>query len=752
MSAKRTRASLPLGTTFGWSSQAILLLTLTTVAWQSLHAAAVPLRPAGPGNEPSRPSGCREEARPSRLPGLAAGDVDGDGDLDVCLTAVGPNGEHRALAERWFRPVYFGATVAERGVAPCLGDVDNDGDLDLWLGRRGRRSAAGERREGPTETASRRDTRRVRRSDSRGAPRRCRQRRRSGLVGVPAGRGGACRRPPRRPPAASTTTTATERLPTWRRIGLGLAETPVAAVVCDDFDNDRDLDLLLFFAGDQPPVGWVNDRVGSYHAWTRPPPVAGRTRAERTSGDPTRTAIAICWSSPSRAYVCTSITAGSASRSSRASPPARAAGRHRRPVRRHGQRRRPGPRDRRRPARRDGSRGPALLLNDWPRDELRGRRRRPIRATCWPRSGPTGDASCVAADFTGDGRCDVLLAPGDGKPLLIENATPGGHWIELDLRGTRTDRTTRPARTTRRSAPGSRSRRAPCSSSSSSAAVRAGRHAAAADPRRPGREHHRSIGCGSSGRTRCCRRSWNCRPTVSDGRRDCSARRRPARTCSPGTATQFEFVADFGGVGGLGYLVAPGEYAAPDPTEYLPLPQLEPRDGEYVLQCVTPLEEVTYFDEAKLLAVDHPRGNRGLPARDDGGRGAAARVRGLLLSRPIEPGAGRRPPRRRRDGAVRAIDRRYAGATRPDRRLPRAGRASTSSSWISAIGSQQRRAGRPIDPRSCTAGSSTATRRPISPPARPACGARRRPSRCCATAVGRAAPRGRLSGGPATTR
>ena len=57
----------------------------------------------------------------------------------------------------------------------------------------------------------------------------------------------------------------------------------------------------------------------------------------------------------------------------------------------------------------------------------------------------------------------------------------------------------------------------------------------------------------------------------------------------------------------------PDNYAPPDPTEYLPLPRLEPRDGEYVLQSLTPLEEVTYFDEAKLVAVDHPEGTEVYP-------------------------------------------------------------------------------------------------------------------------------------------
>ena len=55
-----------------------------------------------------------------------------------------------------------------------------------------------------------------------------------------------------------------------------------------------------------------------------------------------------------------------------------------------------------------------------------------------------GDASCVAADFTGDGRCDVLLAPVNQPPVLIENVTRGGHWIAFDLAGKRPqDRTAR---------------------------------------------------------------------------------------------------------------------------------------------------------------------------------------------------------------------------------------------------------------------------------------------------------------------
>ena len=60
--------------------------------------------------------------------------------------------------------------------------------------------------------------------------------------------------------------------------------------------------------------------------------------------------------------------------------------------------------------------------------------------------------------------------------------------------------------------------------------------------------------------------------------------------------------------GGLGYLVEPGVFAPPDPTEYIRVPGLQPLGGEYVLNAMTVLEEVTYFDEAKLIAVDHPAG------------------------------------------------------------------------------------------------------------------------------------------------
>lgn len=71
---------------------------------------------------------------------------------------------------------------------------------------------------------------------------------------------------------------------------------------------------------------------------------------------------------------------------------------------------------------------------------------------------------------------------------------------------------------------------------------------------------------------------------------------------------RFEFVTDFLGVGGVGFFVAPGEYAPPDPTEDVRIPPelVALDDGRYRLRVVEPLEEVAYIDQLELYVYDHP--------------------------------------------------------------------------------------------------------------------------------------------------
>lgn len=73
---------------------------------------------------------------------------------------------------------------------------------------------------------------------------------------------------------------------------------------------------------------------------------------------------------------------------------------------------------------------------------------------------------------------------------------------------------------------------------------------------------------------------------------------------------KYVFVSDLLGVGGLGYLVAPGEYAPPRPWENLILPPglLQPKNGRYVLKLGEPMEEVCYLDSARLVVYDLPPG------------------------------------------------------------------------------------------------------------------------------------------------
>lgn len=73
----------------------------------------------------------------------------------------------------------------------------------------------------------------------------------------------------------------------------------------------------------------------------------------------------------------------------------------------------------------------------------------------------------------------------------------------------------------------------------------------------------------------------------------------------------FQFVTDFMGGGELGYWIAPGEHAAPDPDEYVRIgpDQLKVRDGRYELRITNELEEALFVDRLQLVAVDHPAGS-----------------------------------------------------------------------------------------------------------------------------------------------
>ena len=73
---------------------------------------------------------------------------------------------------------------------------------------------------------------------------------------------------------------------------------------------------------------------------------------------------------------------------------------------------------------------------------------------------------------------------------------------------------------------------------------------------------------------------------------------------------RFEFITDFMGGGELGYWAAPGVRAMPDPDEYVRIrsDQLKPRHGRYEIRVTNELEEAVFMDRLQLVAVAHPAG------------------------------------------------------------------------------------------------------------------------------------------------
>ena len=72
---------------------------------------------------------------------------------------------------------------------------------------------------------------------------------------------------------------------------------------------------------------------------------------------------------------------------------------------------------------------------------------------------------------------------------------------------------------------------------------------------------------------------------------------------------RFEFVTDFLGGGEMGHLDAPGIYNTPDPDEYVRISGdlLRERNGRYELRVTNELEEALFLDRLQLLSVAHPK-------------------------------------------------------------------------------------------------------------------------------------------------
>lgn len=602
------------------------------------------------------------------LPGVAAGDVDADGDIDLCLCLA--NGATTVWHNDGAGAFTKGQVLTEKGVCPAFGDVDNDGDLDLWVGRAGpdvyfANDGSGRFGPVPLDGATVADvaTHSARLVDIDS----------DGDLDLPAFHLARGSIPPGDPaPGIAAHVYNNNRDGSFadiaEKLGLTFETSPVAAWVCDDFDNDRDLDMVVFAQGNQP-VGWVNDRVWQYHLLDAKS--MGLSGLEdvlgATTGDPdgdgdrdllvfTEKAIGLFLNTGGFRFERDGEFTARCGRTG-------ASGGQFVDIDNDGDldivvadRLRP-----------DGKRGPALLVNEWPR----------LRFTDAAEIDPgnllvaitfDGYASCLAADFTGDGSCDLFLAPAGAEPFLIENATKGGHWIQVDLRGIQgEDGKSR----SNNSAIGARiDIKAGLISQQHVVGVPSG---PVASP--PLRVH---AGLGAHAQVDWLRITW---PDAvlqaelelpADQTVTIAEIQRKVSSCPHLFAwdgSHFAFISDFGGMGGLGYLTAPGVYAPPDSTEYVPVPSLAPRDGQFVLQVVEPLEEIVYMDQAKLLVVDHPAGTSVYPNEMMAVNAPAPEFELFCVGETIE--AVRAVDHRGADVtvAIGAVDRTYAGPSEPDRRF-----------------------------------------------------------------------------------
>ncbi|UCG57812.1 MAG: VCBS repeat-containing protein, partial [Phycisphaerales bacterium] len=223
------------------------------------------------------------------VPGIATGDVDGDGDLDLCLAALGTDGTtsiwHNDGAGRFSR----GATLAQQGISPCFGDMDNDGDLDLWLGRAGPDIFFENDGKGNFSEAELVDM-----ADETGLTSAAR------LLDIDSDGDLdflAFRLTQGSAPGAGVSEKSAGSLYNNNgdgsftdiagKLGLAMPDRTVTAAVYDDFDSDRDLDLVVFGKGDGGAVVWVNDRVWQYHQLdAEATGLSARSVRSATSGDP----------------------------------------------------------------------------------------------------------------------------------------------------------------------------------------------------------------------------------------------------------------------------------------------------------------------------------------------------------------------------------------------------------------------------------------------------------------------------------
>jgi tetratricopeptide (TPR) repeat protein len=196
------------------------------------------------------------------------------------------------------------------------------------------------------------------------------------------------------------------------------------------------------------------------------------------------------------------------------------------------------------------------------------------------------------ADFDGDGRTDLAGVTPEGRILLLRNRTATqNHWLRVGLAGVKSPRL----------------------AAGAEVEVKAGPHYR--------KESYQGLplllGLGPYAGADTVRISWP-NGLIQNERNQPAGRTavfqeapRLSGSCPMVFAwngREFQFLADILGVAPLGASSGDGQYFPVDHDEYLQIPaeSLAPRDGRYEIRITEELREVSYIDQVRLIALDHP--------------------------------------------------------------------------------------------------------------------------------------------------
>ncbi|MCP4655278.1 MAG: hypothetical protein GY856_07655, partial [bacterium] len=201
-------------------------------------------------------------------------------------------------------------------------------------------------------------------------------------------------------------------------------------------------------------------------------------------------------------------------------------------------------------------------------------------------------AALAAADFDADGRVDLAAVVGDGDLVLLANRTAArNRWLRVGLAGVKNLKL----------APGAEIE------------VKAG----TSYQKRIYRGWPLLFGLGGYQQADAVRITWPNGLIQNEARQEAGRSQhyeeapRLSGSCPmifTWNGEEFEFITDVLGVAPLGASAGGGEYFPVDHDEYVWIAgeSLAARDGEYEIRITEELREVSYLDEIRLIAVDHP--------------------------------------------------------------------------------------------------------------------------------------------------